>query len=92
MTKRATKDEIAAGKAKALAELAHEEQRLAGLREGTEIEVRDAHGEWHRRTARSSVRIDWERAVTPNYWPSVAIDSPAWEHPINWPAEDVRLV
>lgn len=64
----------------------------AEITAGDQIEVRDAHGQWHRRTARSGVRVDAARQLGRRGFPSVAVgwsgdDDP---HAVNWPAEDVR--
>jgi len=69
---------------------------MAEIKAGDAVEVRSSDGRWHRMTARSGPRRDQENAVNRQKvtFLSISVDSPsgAYDHPINWPAEDVRLV
>ncbi len=53
--------------------------------------VRDAAGDWYPAYALSTPRYDVVNAISrrePHLTVSVEVDG--WNHPINWPAEDVR--
>lgn len=63
------------------------------IRPGDAIEVRDAHGDWHPKIARSEVFLNTQylsSRVDP--WLVVRVDHEGYDAPVNWPAADVRKV
>lgn len=64
---------------------------MAAIKDGDAVEVRASDGAWHRTTARSGPRYDYENAFGRSTFLSIAVDWPSgadcW---VNWPAEDVR--
>lgn len=62
------------------------------IKPGVMVEYRDVEGVWRGPTkALSSIRMDHENAWRAACWPIVSIQPGAWEHPINLPADDVRV-
>jgi hypothetical protein len=62
------------------------------MSEPREVEIRDVSGEWHRARALSEPRYDRANALRkwgPTFL-SVSVIRDGWEHPVNWPADDVR--
>jgi hypothetical protein len=64
------------------------------VKPGDLVRCRDAFGEWFETTARSCVRIDQANAPDRRRtgWPTVSVDAPSFDAPVNWPAEDVEPV
>lgn len=66
---------------------------MAGdIKPGDMVELRTAEGHWIGPVeALSAVRVDvpnaWRRHLA---WPSVSVQPEGFDHPINWPADDVR--
>lgn len=56
---------------------------------GTPIEIRDAFGYWRPTIALSRVHLNTAHARR-NPYLVVSVKPGNWDHPINWPAEDVR--
>lgn len=57
---------------------------------GDQVEIRTAGGMWLQATARSEPRYDRPNAIGRKCYLTVSVDTPNWDHPVNWPAEDVR--
>lgn len=64
------------------------------IQAGDHIECRTAFGEWVRGVAASEPRYDLDHAINKRAgtFLSVAAWVPPYDHPVNWPAEDVRHV
>jgi hypothetical protein len=65
---------------------------LSQIRPGDRVRCRDAYGRWHEATAESGPRVDHPNTL-PNARNAVTVSvSGIWDHPVNWPVEDVELV
>lgn len=61
--------------------------------QGNHVRIRTATGSWLPAIAQSGVRVDVENAPRRsrrNAWPTVSVIVQGWDHPVNWPAEDVE--
>lgn len=58
---------------------------------GDVVEVQTYGGEWLSAIARSSARYDVLNAIDRRRpMLTISVEVPGWDHPVNWPAEDVR--
>ncbi|MFG2001720.1 hypothetical protein ACGFNU_21470 [Spirillospora sp. NPDC048911] len=55
--------------------------------------IRDALGRWHPAIAHTAARYDCRHSSGRLCHSTIAVagTTQSWEHPVNWPAEDVRL-
>jgi hypothetical protein len=60
------------------------------VKPGELVQIRSAYGEWTWATAKSEPRYDFDRAIGRRCHLTVSVAHPDYEHPVNWPAEDVR--
>ena len=61
------------------------------ITEGSAVRCRTAFGEWVPARALSEPRYDVANAIRRDaVFLSVSVDMEGWDHPVNWPAEDVE--
>lgn len=72
-------------------EQCREEPQMRKFKKDQFVDFRDAFGNWQGPIAAlSDKRVDWPNAFRGAHYLSVSIQPEGWEHPINWPAEDIR--
>lgn len=57
---------------------------------GDRVRVRDAFGDWHEGVAESGPRYDHANRLPKATTHLTVSVSGIWDHPVNWPAEDVE--
>jgi hypothetical protein len=67
------------------------DDELRSIVPGTRIDIRDVFGGWRTTKALSPVFLNSEFVGCYEPWLVFSVQPKGWDHPINWPAEDVRI-